>query len=172
VQDSDIPAELDRGDPTLFLYCWDGNGSLVGEDWLRVMLPRWGLPLGELTPLEEARAAALAAIKARRKQAEYGGFVYEGQRWDSEEKDELRLNSIITMMGKTGLTSFENWKISDAEYITLTPTIAGGAAAALMMHYAACFAVEAQKQAEIAALTTTRQILDWQATNINTGWPG
>ena len=125
--------------------------------------------------LEDVRAI----IFNRRRQAEYGGFPFDGQRWDSEEKDELRLNSMITMMDKTGMAEFPGWKINADTVITLTPELAVRAAAGLMSHYAACFQVETAKIALLAAYieslgdkATASDIQSWLDANLDAGWPG
>ncbi|MDR2892965.1 MAG: DUF4376 domain-containing protein [Deltaproteobacteria bacterium] len=121
-------------------------------------------------PLDNARAAALPALREKRKAVEYGGFTFQSQRWDSAEKDELRLNSMLKMFELAGLTEFPGWKIAEGVYITATPEIIQGAAIALMQHYAAAFAVEAAKAVEINALTTAEAVQVWLATELDTGW--
>ena len=130
-------------------------------------------------PLPEALENAHAALRDRRRQAEYGGFLFDGQRWDSEEKDELRLNSMFTMMDKSGVTEFPGWKINEDASITLTQELAARAAAGLMAHYAECFRVEAAKKAALetfAALlggaATADAVQSWLDANLGTGWPG
>lgn len=104
-----------------------------------------------LPTLEEAVIQAQAALREQRKTIEYGGFELDGQHWDSAEKDELRLNS-VTKIFESGIPQYEGWKIADGVYITLTPELVQQAAMALMQHYGRCFAVEAAKLAEIAAM--------------------
>ena len=130
-------------------------------------------------PFSEALDSARAAIRDRRRQAEYGGFLFDGQRWDSEEKDELRLNSMFTMMDKNSVTEFPGWKINADTRITLTPQLAARAAAGLMGHYAACFRVEADKKAALETFTallggaaTADAIQSWLDANLDAGWPG
>ena len=128
-------------------------------------------------PFSEALDNARTAIRSRRRAAEYGGFLCNGQRWGSEEKDELRLHSMISMMRETGLTEFPNWKINADTVITLTPELAVEASAALMRHYAACFALEAEKSAALeAACAAGRESAEavqaWLEANLETGWPG
>ena len=137
------------------------------------------LPEPERATLAEALDGARAAIRIRRRQAEYGGFLFNGQRWDSEEKDEVRLNSIITMMDKTGITEFAGWKINADARITLTPDLAAQAAAVLMTHYAACFHSEAEKTALLAAYieslgdeAAAGDVQSWLDANLDAGWPG
>ena len=129
-------------------------------------------------PLPEALENARAAILARRRRAEYGGFLFGGQRWDSEEKDELRLNSMITMMDKTGIAEFPGWKINTDTFTTLTPELAVQAAAGLMSHYAACFQVEAAKNEQLSALiaslgdeASADDVQSWLDENLDAGWP-
>lgn len=129
-------------------------------------------------PLSEALDNAHAVILTRRRQAEYSGFLFDGRRWDSEEKDELRLNSMITMMDKTGITEFPGWKINASAFITLTPELAVQAASGLMTHYAACFQVEAAKNDQLAALIDSLgdeagadDVQSWLDANLNAEWP-
>lgn len=135
------------------------------------------LPEGwsETPPLPSAAQAAQQArdaLRARRKSVEYGGFEVDGLRWDSEEKDELRLNSAGRLFDG-GIPALEGWKIAEGSYITLTPEILAVASAALMAHYGRAFAVEAAKLAEIAALEAVgdvEMILAWIETDLPLGW--
>lgn len=126
--------------------------------------------LKPLHTLEEAVNDAKQALRSKRKQIEYGGFEFQGQTWDSSEKDELRLNSMLKMFEMTGLEEFPGWKVAEGVYITATPEIIQGAAVALMTHYARAFAVEAEKLAEIEALETTEEVAAWLATELESGW--
>ena len=121
-------------------------------------------------PLQNARNRAFEALREKRKEVEYGGFIFNGKKWDSEIKDELRLNSIVKMFELTGVTEFDGWKISENEYITITPEIIHGAAITLMQHYAHSFAIEAIKQAEIGSLTDPQEIETWIQTQLDIGW--
>lgn len=121
--------------------------------------------------LEEARAAAAAALREKRKAVEYGGFVFDGQVWDSTEKDELRLNSMMKMFEITGQLEFPGWKVSDGVYITLTKNMAMGAAMGLMQHYAECFRVEAVKLSQLEGLGSVEAINMWLGF-LDNGWPG
>lgn len=123
-----------------------------------------------LPSLEEAKANALAQLKEKRKAVEYGGCMVDGQLWDSELKDELRINSMLTLFSATGLESFEGWKVSEGVYITVTLPLLMQAAAAFAQHYAAAFAVEAAKIAEIEALDSPSAVQDWLASSLDTGW--
>lgn len=122
--------------------------------------------------LEEVRAVALAALREKRKAVEYGGFLFNGQRWDSEQKDELRLNSALKMFEMTGMPEFSGWKIAEGTYVTATLELLQGAALSLMQHYAATFAVEAVKGAELLALETQEAVAEWMETALGQGWPG
>lgn len=119
-----------------------------------------------------AREIAVSALREKRKAMEYGGFLLNGQRWDSEEKDELRLNSAIKMLELTGMQEFPGWKVAEDVYIRATPAILKAAALALLQHYSACFAVEAAKNAELAALESPQAVAAWLESDLNTGWPG
>lgn len=119
--------------------------------------------------LEEAKKTAEDALKTYRQGIEYGGFMYNGQRWDSEQKDELRLNSAYKVF-EAGLTEYPGWKIGDGAYITLTPEILAGASMALMQHYGHAFSVEATKLGEIQAFKKSEKVLDWVETKLKTDW--
>ena len=143
------------------------NGYLTEEEglaWLAEQMPVIPLP-----SLEEAKKQAKQELKEYRKQIEYGGFMLNGQRWDSEEKDELRLNSISKMF-ENGLSEYPGWKISDGVYITLTATILGQALMSFMSHVGNAFAVEATKLGEINALTTSEAVANWLKNDMKVGW--
>ncbi len=119
--------------------------------------------------LEEVKEQAREALKAYRQQVEYNGFTLNGQHWDSEQKDELRLNSAYKLF-EAGLTEYPGWKIGDGVYITLTLQILKDASMAFMQHAGNAFAVELAKQAEIAALETREDVLAWIDTELEKGW--
>ena len=121
-------------------------------------------------PLDNTRAKATTALREKRKNVEYGGFEYNGQLWDSAEKDELRLNSMLKMFELTGLSEFTGWKVAEGVYITATPALIQGAAIALMQHYAKAFAVEAAKAAEIEVLTSSEAVEQWLETKLDQDW--
>lgn len=102
--------------------------------------------------LKQAKEIALTALKSRRTSFEYGGFMLDEQRWDSEPKDELRLNSTLKAFDITGTPPIADWKIADGQYVTMTPELAARAGLALMHHYNAAFHTERKKLAELAAL--------------------
>ena len=119
--------------------------------------------------LEEAKKQARQELKEYRKQIEYGGFMVNGQRWDSEQKDELRLNSAGKIF-EAGLPEYPGWKIADGVYITLTPGILQQATLAFMQHTGHAFAVEATKLMEIDALESSEAVLAWLESDMKTGW--
>lgn len=132
-------------------------------------LPEGALLAAPDKPLEVAKAEAKSRLKAYRQQVEYGGFMLNGQRWDSEQKDELRLNSAYKLF-ENGLTEYQGWKVSDGVYVTLTPEILQTATLGLMQHYAHAFAVEVAKIAQIDALTTAGEVEAWLETELEQGW--
>lgn len=121
-------------------------------------------------PLGEVKERAVATLREKRKAVEYGGVEIGGVRWDSAEKDELRLNSVMKLFESGALASYEGWKIGEGMYITLTPELLQQASRAFMQHYGRCFAVEAAKLAKINALETVEAVEAWLATELNTGW--
>ena len=158
----------------------DYRGTLVyRQDGTTYHPETWGpLPDGDsITPpppapptLEEEKARAVAALREKRKAVEYGGVEIGGVMWDSAEKDELRLNSVMKLFESGTLTSYDGWKVGEGVYITLTPAILQQATMAFMEHYGKCFAVEAAKLAQIDALESTEAVDAWLATELNQGW--
>ena len=148
------------------------EGYLNGESYT---VKKWGpLPEGWSesafpSNLEEAKNKARADLKIYRQQIEYGGFMLDGKKWDSEQKDELRLNSAFKMF-EAGLKEYSGWKISEGKYIILTPEILQGASLALMQHYSHVFSIEASKSAEIEALNTPDAVEEWLRHDLKQGW--
>ena len=162
---------------------WDGQTQTPTAYWLpadtwdtpaRHMTEPGPLPAGALLtaptkPLDVAKAEAKTQLKAYRQQVEYGGFMLNGVKWDSEQKDELRLNSAYKIF-EAGVPEYPAWKVSDGVYVTLTPELLQLATMGLMQHYGRAFAVEAAKLAEIDALNTTEAINAWLETELEQGW--
>ena len=133
----------------------------------------WEAEKERITPLpptvEQSKSEAKTQLKAYRQQVEYGGFMLNGVKWGSEQKDELRLNSAYKIF-EAGVPEYPGWKVSDGVYITLTPALLQAATMGLMQHYDHAFAVEAAKIAEIDALTTTADVEAWLETELEEGW--
>ena len=124
-----------------------------------------------LPSLDEAKKQARQELKSYRQQIEYGGFMLNGQRWDSEQKDELRLSSAGKIF-EAGVPEYPGWKIADGVYITLTPQLLQQATIAFMQHTGAAFALEAAKLGQIDALDSSEAVLAWLENDMKTGWPG
>ena len=122
-----------------------------------------------LPSLDEAKKQARQELKSYRQQIEYGGFMLNGQRWDSEQKDELRLNSAGKIF-EAGVPEYPGWKIADGVYITLTPQLLQQATIAFMQHTGAAFALEAAKLGQIEALDSSEAVLAWLENDMKTGW--
>lgn len=148
------------------------EGYLDGESYT---VKKWGpLPKGWtedllLPSMEEFKVQAKNELRTYRQTIEYGGFILDGKKWDSEQKDELRLNSAFKMF-ETGLKEYLGWKISEGEYITLTPEVLQAATLGLMQHYSRVFAIEAVKYAEIEALDTPDAVEYWLEHELKQGW--
>ena len=135
-----------------------------GLEWLAQQMPSPPPP-----SLEEAKKQAHTELRAYRQQIEYGGFMLNGQRWDSEQKDELRLNSAGKIF-EAGLPEYPGWKIADGVYITLTPQLLQQATLAFMQHTGVAFALEAMKLMEIDALESSEAVLAWLENEMKVGW--
>lgn len=119
---------------------------------------------------------ALQLLKQARRDHEYGGFEFGGVKWASEPKDELRLNSAITLFiaarvfGLEGFDGIEGYVVNPETTITLTPEIALGAAMQMFAHYGNVFAVEALKKLEVGELKA-KGVEEWVSENLAQGWP-
>lgn len=120
--------------------------------------------------VEEVKRQAITALREKRKAIEYGGVEIDGVKWDSAEKDELRLNSVMKLFESGALASYDGWKVGEGVYITLTPELLQQATLAFMRHYGRCFAVEATKLAEIDAFNTPEEVETWMATKLEQHW--
>lgn len=150
---------------------------LPGDSWdtpARQMTEFGPLPEGALLaaptkPLDVAKAEAKTQLKAYRQQVEYGGFMLNGVKWDSEQKDELRLNSAYKIF-EAGVPEYPGWKVSDGVYVTLTPELLQLATMGLMQHYGRAFYVEALKITQIDALNSVEEVAVWLETQLKEGW--
>ena len=124
------------------------------------------VPEPELSFVKEQ---ARAALKAHRKSIEYGGVMIDGQRWDTEVKDELRLLERI-VLSSSGELDTVDWKVADGVYVELTSEKLSSVVAAFTEHFTKCFAVEQSKLAELDALETVQAVQNWQATSMLEGW--
>ena len=150
---------------------------LPGDSWdtpARQMTEFGPLPEGALLaaptkPLDVAKAEAKEQLKAHRQSIEYGGFMLNGVKWDSEQKDELRLNSAYKTF-EAGVPEYPGWKVSDGVYVTLTPELLQLATMGLMQHYGRAFYVEALKITQIDALNSVEEVAVWLETQLKEGW--
>ena len=132
-------------------------------------LPEGALLAAPDKPLEVAKSEAKTQLKAYRQQVEYGGFMLNGVKWDSEQKDELRLNSAYKIF-EAGVPEYPGWKVSDGVYVTLTPELLQAASLGLMQHYGRAFYVEALKITQIDALNSVEEVAVWLETQLKEGW--
>jgi hypothetical protein len=134
----------------------------------------------ETTPkppsLEEARAAALEALRLRKWQAKDAGIAINGIAIDTDDKGQATINGAVTnclidpdftAQWKTAATNPDG----TAVWVTISKAEIFVLAGALTAHTEACFAVEAAKQVEIAALASAEDIENWLATALDLGWP-
>lgn len=112
--------------------------------------------------IEDVITDKLQEVLVLRKQHEYGGIIIEGQRYDTTEKDELRLNSIVAAFNEGLISSFPGWKVSEDAYIDLTPVWAKTVALLIMQHYSKCFSEESRIRTEIRALGTVQEVQDYK----------
>jgi len=81
------------------------KGEAAWSKYIKNHAERWQQTWEEMhkpPSLQEAKESARAKLKSFRQQIEASGFTFMGQHWDSEQKDELRLNS-ATKIFEAGL---------------------------------------------------------------------
>jgi len=183
----DLPNNCTKVKPTLkdgYIPQWSGKKWVQVENNIGIKgyldnvpfeMKEYGpLPKGftdkMIESLDQAKNRARQLLRTKRKAVEYGGFEFNNMKWDSEEKDELRLNSIMKMFEITGNKELLGWKMSEGNYITLTPDLAVNAATNLMVHYAKAFAIEATKFEEINNLSTVAKVNYWIEHQLNMDW--
>lgn len=164
IEFAQVLAAADSGDASEVI----GRIVPAGAKWAEISEEKYkqGPPL----PFAEALRKARDVLKEKRRSVENGGFIFQGLRWDSEVKDELRLNSIITRMMADQSMVIDGWKVADGNYISLDLSTAMGAADAMLAHYYGAFALEAAKLAELEKLGSHEELREWMASKLDAGW--
>ena len=121
--------------------------------------------------IQNEKSIAKAAIKNKRLEIEYGGFTFNGQKWGSSIKDELRLNSSIKLLESGVIETINGFEPAPGVIIDLNLETALAASTFLMVHYNNCFNTERIKASEINKLKNIKTIKAYLDKNLNTGWP-
>ncbi|MDL2321307.1 DUF4376 domain-containing protein, partial [Desulfosarcina sp. OttesenSCG-928-B08] len=127
--------------------------------------------------LESVRAAAMEALRLRKWQAKDAGITVNGVAIDTDDRGQATLTGAATnVLLDPNFTA--HWKTNATDdagqsvWITLDATMIVGLSKALTHYTEACFAVEAAKQAELAACESVDEIQAWLAESLHAGWPG
>lgn len=155
-------------------FSWGGDALQAAYDWL--VSPAGALAGGELlddpTPLEAARAATRARVKAKRDAFEASGALTPKGRVDTDNASLIRISGAV-QAATLALSAGEPWAIEwtmadeSVELLDAGEMIAVGLAA--MAHVNACHERSRQLRAEIMAAENEA---DLAAVDIDSGWPG
>ena len=126
--------------------------------------------------LEEARAEALEKLRLRKWQAKDAGISVNGISIDTDDKGQATINGAVTnVLLDPAFTA--TWKTSAVDengqsiWMALTGEMIVALSQAMTRYTEACFTVEAQKQAELAACQNAADIQDWLTLYLDEGWP-
>lgn len=100
-------------------------------------------------------------IAARRYEAEVGGAVWNGHQIHTDRESQAKITAAALMVLRGQWPAEAPWKFKDG-FAMLTPQDVSDMADAVAAHVAACYAVEAQKLAALAA---------GQPVDPDSGWP-
>lgn len=122
----------------------------------------------EAPTLEQAKAAKLAAIQAEKARARDAGFLVSGVLFDSDSAARVAyLELAMRLQAEPVLSTF--WKASDGVWVTMDAALFAQVYASGEAHIAACFAWQADREAEVAAAQTVEEV---QAVSAAYGLPG
>ena len=129
-------------------------------------MPRW-LVESEAVPLAELRAAKLAALAARRWQAETAGITVEGVPVMSDRESQgLIVGAALQAVIDPAYTL--RWKTAAGAFVALSATELLAVAQAVRAHVQACFDREA---ALTEAINAAADVAALDAADIGAGWP-
>ncbi len=148
------------------------SGWLTIEEFAAAFAPSELLP----TNLKDARAAALEALRLRKWQAKNAGITVDGISIDTDDRGQAAINGAATncLLDPDFIAQWKTTAINQngtAVWVSIGKDEIIGLSAALSAHTEACFAVEARKQAEIAALESAEAVQEWLVEHLDEGWP-
>lgn len=126
--------------------------------------------------LEEARAAAVAAVKEKSWRVETAGILVQGTRIPTDRESQALLTGAVVdvMLNPDAVTRWQTGsETPDGTplFITLSGTELKLIAQAVRAHVQACFDAREAKCAALATLDSVEEIEAWLADNLETGWP-
>lgn len=127
--------------------------------------------------LEEVKSAAFERLRQRKWQAKNAGITVQGIAIATDQTGQETISgAVLNVLIDPAFTA--NWKTEatnpdgSAVWVTVGREVILAMAAALTAHTEACFAVEAEKQAGLAALSSVEAVNAWLESELDTGWPG
>jgi hypothetical protein len=117
-------------------------------------------------PLADLKATKLAALAARRYQAETGGLTYNGWPMPTDRDSQAKINAAY-VLARDGHWA-GGWKGEDGTYRLLTAEGVVELALVVAAHVQLCYAVEAEHAAAITALSDPAEVV---AYDVAAGWP-
>lgn len=148
-------------------------GYFTPEEWEEMHRPAPPEP----PTLEEARAAALAALATRRWQAETAGIRVNGLDIPTDRESQSLITGAVagTLIDPAQTV---RWKTATRDehgtpiFVTLTAEAIRAVALAVRAHVQLCFDCEAVKSAQVGTLGSAAAVAEWTATQMGVGWPG
>lgn len=107
------------------------------------------------------KEATWERLKAARDAAEYGGFMYNGAKFDSDQVSRARINGAVTLAMIAQMMSApysQDWILADNTTMALDAQGMIGVGIALGMHVKTIFDNATAKRAEVEAATTVAQL--------------
>lgn len=113
------------------------------------------------------QTSLLAEVAAKRWQVETGGILVASHPIATDRESQAQLTSAYNSL-KGGLIVDTHWKAADSSFTLVTLSELEPVVKAVAAHVRASFAAEQGHAEAISALQTQAE---WDAYNINTGWP-
>ncbi len=119
--------------------------------------------------IAKVRERVLWNLKRERDRRDSGGFVWDGDVFDSDipRSQSRLLGAFSTAVAGYWPATGENWRLKNNEWRNLSATDVLGVWAAFQAHLSSVFNVFKNKEEEIGAITTVEEL---QAYDVTTGW--
>lgn len=108
--------------------------------------------------LEDVKNAIWDKIKLAREQVEYGGFIYQGMVFDSDEYSQNKIYSAVQLALITGEAFFIDWTLADNSVVSLNKTQIIEVGKALGAHISSCHAHARILRSMIESVTTIDEL--------------
>lgn len=157
-----VPAGVD-----LSASYWLEDEGFVHKSDPRLPVPSWFAdPPAAVAPsaaaqLVRARAVAVGECKRLRDAAIFGGFDWDGSRFDSDDIAQSRLLGLFVQAQSSPASFPITWRLADNTWRALSAADAAALYAAMVAHLQGQFALFAQREADILACASPQQITDY-----------